>query len=555
MSCFGIPRLVKPRSPAFSSLFGGPSISTYLPSSRRALHAEKATPDDLFDYTSGRWIYNEALRLSERKRVFNVPGLRLLVAQSVGRSPSDILSLTKLAEGGFNRSFLITMHDGFQMVARIPYPYNRPSYHLLASEVATMDYLRTVAGIPIPEVYGYSPGEDNAAETEYIFMEYVRGTTLGAVWTGLAEKDFVSIMRQLVELEAKMMGVEFPAGGSLYYARDLEKVGGEGIQLPDDAQFCIGPDVSGWLWHGRRSRLQVNRGPCAYVASSFRPGAHKELAFLERFGQPLLPFNRWRRELYNYQERLPSDHAENLDRYLLIAPSILPQDPALGSFRIRHPDLTHANNILISRTTDSDEWKICSLIDWQHASILPISLLAGIPGCMECGRSDFDPKTRPSLPDYFAEVEWMRPQMTHYLYLKDTEELNPLHYAALSDPQRELRQHLFEDSSRPWTSETLHLKYSLMQATQKWDALAGPGAGPCPIAFNPEDVTEAERLHKRLDKADFNNSLGRNKAYELALRRLGEMTDDWFSELETEEERANFLAHYEFGDMDEEPYM
>ena len=53
------------------------------------------------------------------------------------------------------------MHDGFRMVARIPYQLTEPKYHLVASEVATMDFLRS-SGLPIPEIYGYSPVADNA---------------------------------------------------------------------------------------------------------------------------------------------------------------------------------------------------------------------------------------------------------------------------------------------------------------------------------------------------------------------------------------------------------
>jgi hypothetical protein len=52
-----------------------------------------------------------------------------------------------------------------------------PKYFAVASEVATMTLLRS-SGLPIPKVYGYSPVPDNAAETEYIFMEFVQGTGL-----------------------------------------------------------------------------------------------------------------------------------------------------------------------------------------------------------------------------------------------------------------------------------------------------------------------------------------------------------------------------------------
>lgn len=110
-------------------------------------------PNDLFNYTSGRWLVNNDLRLAERRREFDVAALCRLAAQSVGRTSQDIDTLVKLAEGGFNRTFLITMHGGFQMVARIPYTITPPKFYATASEVATMRLLRA-AGLPVPEVYG-----------------------------------------------------------------------------------------------------------------------------------------------------------------------------------------------------------------------------------------------------------------------------------------------------------------------------------------------------------------------------------------------------------------
>ena len=52
--------------------------------------------------------------------------------EAVNRSPDDIVSLEKLAKGGFNCTFLITMHCGFQMVACIPYPAMIPKYFAVA---------------------------------------------------------------------------------------------------------------------------------------------------------------------------------------------------------------------------------------------------------------------------------------------------------------------------------------------------------------------------------------------------------------------------------------
>ena len=55
---------------------------------------------------------NDVLRHAERRCVFNVDGLRRLAVVS-----NDILDLKKLADGGDNRTFLITMCDGcFQIM-------------------------------------------------------------------------------------------------------------------------------------------------------------------------------------------------------------------------------------------------------------------------------------------------------------------------------------------------------------------------------------------------------------------------------------------------------
>ena len=214
---------------------------------------------------SDMFSFNEALRHRERRRVFNVDELRRLAAESVNREPDDIVDLKKLAEGGFNRTFLITMRCGFQMVARIPYPATEPKYFAVASEVATITFLRS-CGLPVPEIYGYSPAADNAAGTEYVFMEFIQGSDLSDVWFDLGQEDVISITRQIAELESQMMQIPFPAGGSLYHTKDLEKVAGRpGIKLKDE-RFCVGPDTRLPLWFGRRSQLDVDRGPCRLLS-------------------------------------------------------------------------------------------------------------------------------------------------------------------------------------------------------------------------------------------------------------------------------------------------
>ena len=147
---------------------------------------------------------------------FSSPGF--LLAGIPGR-----LTFVKLAEGGFNRSFLITMR------------FDRSS------------------GLPVH----YSPSSDNTAKTECIFM---RGTKLSDVWLELEEPDIVLVLCQLIHPESCMIWIPFPAGGSLYYTNDLGKVAGRSIRLNDE-RFCVGTDARLHMWYGRMWQLDVNRGP------------------------------------------------------------------------------------------------------------------------------------------------------------------------------------------------------------------------------------------------------------------------------------------------------
>ncbi len=84
-------------------------------------------PDkELFTYTSGRYLYNEKLRLAERHVHFDVPALKDIATDCVGRR--SVTRMEKLAEGGFSRVFLLTMDDGFEVIAKLPYSLTVPKH-------------------------------------------------------------------------------------------------------------------------------------------------------------------------------------------------------------------------------------------------------------------------------------------------------------------------------------------------------------------------------------------------------------------------------------------
>lgn len=95
---------------------------------------------DLFQYTSGRWLWNEEQQLKKRYTPFNVLELKRIAAHSIGAGTCT--AIIKLAEGNYNKCFRLEMDNGSAVIARIPHPNAGPRYYTTASEVATMDFVR-----------------------------------------------------------------------------------------------------------------------------------------------------------------------------------------------------------------------------------------------------------------------------------------------------------------------------------------------------------------------------------------------------------------------------
>jgi aminoglycoside phosphotransferase (APT) family kinase protein len=210
-----------------------------------------------------RASYNEALRQAERYLRFSVQELKRLVAECINQKTEDVVLFKKLAEGGFNRVFQISMRDGFRLVARIPYPTTAPKSFAVASEVATMDFLRS-HGIPVPKVYAYSATSDNAVGVEYIIMEMLEGRQIGDYWYSMTEEERLKITFQVARIEGELFSIPLPASGSIYYSHDLEpSIQRLGLSdCEESSRFCIGPATNLKLWYRERSALSVYRGPC-----------------------------------------------------------------------------------------------------------------------------------------------------------------------------------------------------------------------------------------------------------------------------------------------------
>lgn len=96
--------------------------------------------EDFYRYTSGRWLWDEQEQLRKRYRRFNVPALCQIACESVGAR--ECTSMSKMAEGESNKVFRLVMDNGEVVIARVPMPNIGPTRLIMASEVASMDFVR-----------------------------------------------------------------------------------------------------------------------------------------------------------------------------------------------------------------------------------------------------------------------------------------------------------------------------------------------------------------------------------------------------------------------------
>ena len=161
----------------------------------------------LFSYTSGRWLWNENEQQKIRYRRFDVPTLQRIACEAAGAK--SCVSLEKLGEGKYNKAYRIEMDNGQKVIAKIPHPNASPGGLTTSSEVATMEFARTVLDIPVPKVLAWSASDQNPVQAEYIIMEEAKGFQLHEVWQELPLRTKCDIIRNFVDVERKLLSVSF----------------------------------------------------------------------------------------------------------------------------------------------------------------------------------------------------------------------------------------------------------------------------------------------------------------------------------------------------------
>ncbi|KAF2220378.1 phosphotransferase enzyme family protein [Elsinoe ampelina] len=462
--------------------------------------------EDLFRYTSGRWLWDEDRQLKLRYRKFNVAKLKQFAIDAAGARTCK--SIEKIAEGGSNRVFRLTLDSG-SVIVRVPLVNEAHISISMASEVATMEFARTLLGLPVPKVLAWNSDEGNPAGISYMIMEEAKGKQLSLIWDDLELADKVAIVTQVANVADTMTSVRFNTTGNLFF-RSTPTAPSCDIQVKDGvpqhgsdhtiSRFVMGPSVASGFWEGGRDCLELDRGPWSSSIDYVRAIGLRELACAET-GKPSLV--RARTVMQNQREGVNGDTGDIISLYrkfLEVADALCPKEPELDASVLWHWDL-RAPNIFV------EDNRISAIIDWQDVWIGPLHLQAEHPPLIDYdGPQILDmPEEYKSLTDE-KERQRIRDQVCKSLLLytyeyemqKRGSVVDSVLHLAHGKTIREtiyFATHLRNEGLGP-------LRQCLMRIEQNWSEIGGDR--PCPFAFSAAELEQHYASAKEWNaEADF----------------------------------------------------
>ncbi|KAL5388578.1 hypothetical protein PMIN02_007701 [Paraphaeosphaeria minitans] len=466
----------------------------------RARRPELEYNDDIFHYTRGRFVCDESYEMSQRDVRFNVNELARCAAEAIGAEAC--ISVEKYPDGMYNKSMLLTMDNGSQVVARVPNPNAGMAHFTTASEVATMDFVRNILDTPIPRVLVWSSkAHENPVGAEYIIMEKVQGVELEKVWPSMDIKSRFALVKNITGFQKAWTSFPFKKFGSLYYAADLGEsttqeplyVDANGVTVVDK-RFAVGPSTGRELFDDARATVQFDRGPWNSLQEYHSAIGHREIACVNQLPQlPISPITLCGPGTYQptRERKLRALHC-----YLELIRFLLPTDRTISSAHLWHGDL-HVANIFVN---PSEPTEIVGLIDWQSTEISPLYFHGRQPHILDYDGPSVSGLERPQPPEDMDQLEGDAKKHAETLYLKQslcslyntlTHHKNPKLYAAFEFQQTTsyllllLARNLLIDGEASYLLQVAELE-------SKWDTL--PGAKGCayPFSFSQNDRKEME---------------------------------------------------------------
>ncbi|KAF2224550.1 hypothetical protein BDZ85DRAFT_281132 [Elsinoe ampelina] len=448
---------------------------------RSLSHSVHGNSIDLYNYTSGRWLWDEERQLMARQKWFNVKALATAAADVKGAG--SCTAITKIADGDHSRVLRLLLDNEESVVVRIPYPRQPDATSSIKSEVAVMSFVEEVLGVPVPRPLLWEPTADNPVGSEYLMMEEAQGSSLYDSWHLKNIEKKTKIIDQLVSIQTALASTDFAAHGSLYFSAEAPKgsldvppvttvLDSKGEMLA--ARYRIGPLADLDRYRAR----SPDRGPWCTARDWLKAIAENQISHLDahsKWSKKPNQYNDARRDLY--QKLI---HLSGM--------STMHQGDCL-------PRLWHGNNFSPHNIFITDD-RVTSITGWRGSTIGPLPFLATYPYYMEHD----GPHVYDLPPDYLTDERqgWRlgsawHATMVSLIYDQKLELRSPMLHQVLHSPLYPILRRLAMFAS--WNSSHPGFMFGCMvELTQRWNEFSSV---ECPIECTWD---EAERYFSDLDR-------------------------------------------------------
>ncbi|KAK0447228.1 kinase-like domain-containing protein [Armillaria borealis] len=330
----------------------------------------------------GQWLWNDALQRSIRHVTFKADVLQNIASSSVGAQ--RCVRFERIAQGAYNKVFLLEFDNGREAIARIPCALVGNVHLSTASEVATMEYVRDVIGHPTPRVLAWSstPEARSAVGSDFILMERINGVALEKRWFNTFDEDIGAMIREMLFLDLALHRRPFSQIGSLFFKEDVSpELQSRPLYLeekdneePAAEKYRIGPVVEKQYWFNEP--IEGDRGPWLDMVSFIQATCRLALRRAESQASSAASSSPSPSSLLSRSK--PSDLPELrqlLQQCISMAPYIIPSERGLTAPYLFHPDLSRSNVIV----KPAGAANVVSYIDWQGAVALPYLQSISLP--------------------------------------------------------------------------------------------------------------------------------------------------------------------------------
>lgn len=402
-----------------------------------------------------RWSHERGYFLPDPNWVNgpNIKGIKETVwpfLQRFGCKPDDEISITFLADGGFNRVYSIQTPVR-SYVFRVAFPVD--PYYKTEADVATSELVRHFTTIPVPKIYAYDSSPHNALDLEWILMDKITsGKNLEDCWKVMDYDTKCHLAESAADWTAQLSEISSSKIGSIYMR-----------YTKDSLDFFVGRCVNNLLTQENRLLYDVPRGPfdCLqdYYAAllsiaelDVRETIRVYLSGTFQFEETSSTFKGtfFERDIFfilgeSYDKpdsELMRDRFEELDllaRGLKRLQEVLPElcakteDPHTMVTMLAHEDLS-PRNIFVD-----DEGTPVAVLDWENIQLAPLLFLTRVPDFMDSAEDPCEPGLDEVYKPNFTDPE------EKAKYVKDYNEWYARH---LNDYQCTMLRKLYRETLR-----------------------------------------------------------------------------------------------------------